>query len=1356
MKQKTIIQSLFLLVALLVGNVGNAWGAEVTYKLTIDASSFNTTSYAANNNEKTTNAVCTTDAKKTYEVKWTSNQVMKSGDNMQWQKNNGYIYNSTDLGTITSVTVTKTAGTFTTYYGTSAQPSSGTAGSGKGYFKTSVGGATGTTSKVEITFVINEAPSATLESIRVKTAPKTKYKVGETPDFTGLVLEAVYDNEETMEVTSGYTASPNASTPLTTDVTSIRFTWNEKTVDMPITVGTLSSLTYNDGTFANTTYTEKDFFDPTGLVVTAHYSNSDGLEEVIDDYTLTPSTETALSTTNDKVVVSYTWAETEQTVNIPITVNAGTKYTVTYNGGAGTPAKSSDTETEYKGGVTLPSATTGVEGWEFAGWAADAVDNTTTQPTLYKAGSTYYPTIDTELHAVYTLSETGYAYTRVTSLNQINASKKIAVTSQYGSKILNNDASVVNAPTETNNEITVASDQMFVLSGDNTTGYVLTGASGTLSQEELSTSGDNDKPIDWSGTNNKWIIELNTYADNLFALRNAASDKAALEQYNGWKTEYHNDYSSRQYTAMKLYIPKTAYNSNPSAIITPTVAFDSADPVTLYLDGTTKKTNTATVTGVSKTINYTSSNTGVATVNSEGVVTAVGIGTTTITASVDAELGVSAPAYNTYEVTVKSATTLAGIKAQATSSTAVEFTADLASDLVITYVSGAHAYLQSGDVAVYASCATGDWEAGKKFTGAITGQIKRLNNEYQITSIDQTPVAGGIVPDAIEVAITDLTTANYATYEGRKIAINEATVNTKMTSSETSGGRITTDGTNLLNIYARKKGITLTKDEKGNFVGYIGRYNDGIRYYMYEQSQFTKTHNVPQNQNMSFTNSSYNLDEETDAVTNFAGQAVTATTVKGTLTYSVKDGSDDIVTSLDSSTGAVVLNGDCGTATIVATAAYYEELDGETGYYTPYPALSKEYSVTVRPRYSVTFSINGNTDEVRRQESYGAAITVPEVAAVGDYVFRGWSDTEVATTDVAPTMTTSSSITPTSTKTVYAVFAIQTQTGTTDVEDQSYSYSANTLTPGGDYSDNNSYYLLHEGGYVESEAFDLSIISKVVVYGGTYGGSGYNSLTIGDGTNTWKEVTVSGSSNTGVNTYTDGTTLSGTGKLRITSTCGGTTNGVRVSGFKIYKLGPVYSYTNYTTALSASVTIGKSHYLSYCFMNKLDFSESDVKAYKASVDGKGKVTLTKVDVVPAGEGVVLYCETPDTYSIPVTTKEASDVTGNEMVGVLVRTQVEWNPEANVYNYILQQGEFRKATTPGGYLKPNRAYLSTSYDVTTSGAKALSVVFAEEETDGIRSVGNTTEDGVRYNLSGQKVGKEYKGIVIINGKKVIRK
>lgn len=74
---------------------------------------------------------------------------------MQWKSGEGYIYNSTDLGTIKSVTITSTEGSYTTYYGTSEQPSYGAAGSGNGYFKTSVGGATGKTSSVVVSFEKN-------------------------------------------------------------------------------------------------------------------------------------------------------------------------------------------------------------------------------------------------------------------------------------------------------------------------------------------------------------------------------------------------------------------------------------------------------------------------------------------------------------------------------------------------------------------------------------------------------------------------------------------------------------------------------------------------------------------------------------------------------------------------------------------------------------------------------------------------------------------------------------------------------------------------------------------------------------------------------------------------------------------------------------------------------------------------------------------------------------------------------------------------------------------------------------------------------------------------------------------------
>lgn len=152
MKHLFTLKSLLLTLVMLCGL--NAWGE--TYSFEITTGDFNGTSYAANNKDKTTTAVCTTDASKMIDVTWYSNQVMLQSNAMQWQKSNGYIYNKTDLGTIKSVDITSTSGTFTTFYGTSQNPTSGTTVGG-GFFKIKVGSAVGKTEKIVVTFEIGEA-----------------------------------------------------------------------------------------------------------------------------------------------------------------------------------------------------------------------------------------------------------------------------------------------------------------------------------------------------------------------------------------------------------------------------------------------------------------------------------------------------------------------------------------------------------------------------------------------------------------------------------------------------------------------------------------------------------------------------------------------------------------------------------------------------------------------------------------------------------------------------------------------------------------------------------------------------------------------------------------------------------------------------------------------------------------------------------------------------------------------------------------------------------------------------------------------------------------------------------------------
>ena len=68
----------------------------------------------------------------------------------------------------------------------------------------------------------------------------------------------------------------------------------------------------------------------------------------------------------------------------------------------------------------------------------------------------------------------------------------------------------------------------------------------------------------------------------------------------------------------------------------------------------------------------------------------------------------------------------------------------------------------------------------------------------------------------------------------------------------------------------------------------------------------------------------------------------------------------------------------------------------------------------------------------------------------------------------------------------------------------------------------------------------------------------------------------------------------------------------------------------------------------------------------------------------------------------------------------------------------------------------RCYIPSS--AIPAAAHSLSIVFDDSETTGIADVRGKKEDvrGDIFNLSGQRVGKDYKGVVIKNGRKMIQK
>ena len=1111
-----------------------------------------------------------------------------------------------------------------------------------------------------------------------------------------------------------------------------------------------------------------------GSVITG--SPNSGYRYASPAYTVDPAESATVSQDGDKFTVTPS-ANTTVTINF----EAIPTYTVSFNAEGGSCGITSATETIGGGGVTLPAATIDLDGWVFAGWATAATASTTTRPTLYKSGSTYYPTDNTTLHAVYTLDGVNYEkYQRATTLDQITSASQIAIVN--ASKILDNNLGGVSAPEEMDGFIDEpSSGRIWTLSGNNTEGFTLTNGGETLGSTTKTFSSSTSYVVSLSSNNNKWLFVESTIGTNNFVVRNkelnSDSKVGSIDYNSGWKIYFLSSagYAGNSYVASKIYVPvSTVFNSTPTqAIITPDVSFNSTDAKTLYLDGTTTYTNTATVTGIDKPISYSSSDESVATVNASGVVNAVGIGTATITASVAAELGVNKAASDTYELTVKNTTTIAGLKAlyNAAQSPAKAFAADF-TDAVVTYVSGTHAYIQDASGAIYASCGS-SLTAGKKINGAVSGTITAPNTIDEIQTIDisaATVTEDGVIPAA---AVKTLAEIKAGDYDGKLVTVNGATVKTGMDDA-TSGGVITDDdNVTTFNIIAPNK-LTLNATEEGNFTAFVSIYGGSTyRLNIYEASQFVKTRNVETAQPLAFAEDAVELDEVTPAFAAFTGQAVSGAI--GEVSYAMIG---DAIGSVNASTGVVTLNGACGTATITATAAAKEVT--EAGVTTPYMETAKSYTVTVNPRYMVTFSVNG-VETVLRQATSGAAIAVPTPAACGDYTFVGWSTSTVAPTDDEPSMTDPNVTPENNNGKYYAVFAKETvgedenvelyknegSTGTDATSGITASGNINTNSSNGNTG--NSFGLTSSSNktatFTNINISTAKSASLSLDYRLAKSGSDYSSLTVTqydseDGVlGTPKNITGSDQ------TYHTSEAISlnkACVKITIVCTPAVSTYNTFVDNVTINVVRPSVSYKDYRTSLpTVEVTITDAQYATFCYARELNVAGTGVTAYTASANGEGEaVTLTKIsdNIIPANTGVILFAESAGNYEINVSETSKAAISGNELVGVTTRTQIP-ETSADKYNYIFSKKDdvigFYRAS--GAYLLPNRAYLSTS----TKDAAArefMAIMFDEGETS-LREVRGLKAEvrGEFFNLNGQRVATPVKGnIYIVNGKKVMFK
>lgn len=186
---------------------------------------------------------------------------------------------------------------------------------------------------------------------------------------------------------------------------------------------------------------------------------------------------------------------------------------------------------------------------------------------------------------------------------------------------------------------------------------------------------------------------------------------------------------------------------------------------------------------------------------------------------------------------------------------------------------------------------------------------------------------------------------------------------------------------------------------------------------------------------------------------------------------------------------------------------------------------------------------------------------------------------------------------------------------------------------------------------------------------------------------------------------------------------------------------------------SDKVTISEAGFATHASEFAVDYSNrtDGLEAYSVSYNSSSKeLTYTKIEgVVEAGKAVILKGKgdyileaSTETATVTETGMETSDGTKTGASNIYCLA----NKTSNGVGF------YQVANTVT--IPANKAYLEIN---TTNPAKYYSIGIGGNTT-GIQAIqqNSVKADGIMYSLSGQRVGKDYKGIVICNGKKMIKK
>ena len=168
-----------------------------------------------------------------------------------------------------------------------------------------------------------------LKKIQIITPPtETAYEIGDTIDLTGMVVYAFYSDGSSHEI-SNYTYSPHVVSSASDTEVTITYTEDgiTKTAIQDITVGNTPNLVSIAVSVPPTKviYKAGEYFDPSGMVVTATFDN--GTTKNVSGYTYSPTG--TLQQGDSVITISYTKKGITKTTTQNITVVYLTSIAIT-------------------------------------------------------------------------------------------------------------------------------------------------------------------------------------------------------------------------------------------------------------------------------------------------------------------------------------------------------------------------------------------------------------------------------------------------------------------------------------------------------------------------------------------------------------------------------------------------------------------------------------------------------------------------------------------------------------------------------------------------------------------------------------------------------------------------------------------------------------------------------------------------------------------------------------------------------------------------------------------------------------------------------------------------------------------